>query len=31
VRAVRSGGSPSSGEIHDNLLTLAMVEAAIGE
>jgi predicted dehydrogenase len=29
VRAIRSGGSPSSGEIHDNILTLAMVEAAV--
>ena len=29
VAAVRSGGSPSSGEIHENVLTLAMVEAAV--
>jgi predicted dehydrogenase len=29
VRAVRSGGRPRSGEIHDNVLTLAMVEAAV--
>lgn len=29
VRAIRSGGAPSSGEIHDNILTLAMVEAAV--
>jgi predicted dehydrogenase len=29
VAAVRSGGSPSSGEIHENILTLAMVEAAV--
>jgi predicted dehydrogenase len=29
VEAVRSGRSPSSGEIHENILTLAMVEAAV--
>jgi len=29
VDAIRSGGPPSSGEIHDNVLTLAMVEAAV--
>lgn len=29
VAAVRSGGTPSSGEIHENILTLAMVEAAV--
>ena len=29
VRAIRSGGSPSSGEIHDNIFTLVMVEAAV--
>jgi predicted dehydrogenase len=29
VGAIRSGGSPSSGEINDNILTLAMVEAAV--
>jgi predicted dehydrogenase len=29
VEAVRSGGMPSSGEIHENILTLAMVEASV--
>jgi predicted dehydrogenase len=29
VRAVRSGEPPTSGEIHENVLTLAMVEAAV--
>ena len=29
AHVVRSGGSPASGEIHDNVLTLAMVEAAV--
>ena len=29
VKAIRSGAPPSSGEIHDNVLTLAMVEAAV--
>jgi predicted dehydrogenase len=29
VRAMRSGESPSWGEVHDNVFTLAMVEAAV--
>lgn len=29
IAAVRSGGTPASGEIHENILTLAMVEAAV--